>query len=492
MTDERQDSLADGTTDTMTNGMSGDVADNTTDNTTDNATSVPRDDKTTRIAKRGVLLFVAVMLSVLSAFGIATRCSQGIDTGGAPSVTASSPSSDDNYDPMPEPSGSSHGTPAIDPSSIRKPDKADATDEAPVEPVTVSVAEVGDVLMHMRVIESGYTDNGYDFAHLFSNVTGEMGKSDIRAVNQETPIAGSEFGNSGYPAFNGPFEVGDAEASLGVNLILKATNHTFDQGYDGIRKELGLWSALHPEVAVIGAADPDGDGICPAGGCSPAGPYVYERDGLRIACLNYTDVLNMSIDAQRDPTVLGIADDARIREDVQWARKVGKADAIVVFVHWGEEYVEEPVESQRRLADLFLELGVDAVIGGHAHVIQPVEVMERGDGHRMVVFWSTGNFTSTQTNNRNMIGLLAKVDITKDADGTRVTSYEAMPTVTHRAYGQAFTTYLLRDYTDDLAYANLINGIDPEGFSVGWCQRYCQRILGDGYDAGSSSLSVTL
>lgn len=123
---------------------------------------------------------------------------------------------------------------------------------------------------------------------------------------------------------------------------------------------------------------------------------------------------------------------------------------------------------------------------------QPVEVLTGADGHRMVVFWSTGNYTSTQTNNRNMIGLLARVDITKDGSGTRVASYSAMPTVTHRAHGAGFTTYLLRDYTDELAYANGIHDIDPEQLSVAWCQRYCSRILGPGYDEGTCSLSVTL
>lgn len=357
------------------------------------------------------------------------------------------------------------------------------------EPVSVSIAEVGDVLMHSRVIDSGRTGDGYDFRHLFAEVSEEIGKSDIRAVNQETPIAGEKFGYSGYPSFNAPFDVGDAEADMGMNLILKATNHSFDQGYDGIREELGLWATRHPDIPVIGVADPDGDGVCPAGGCSPAGPYVYEANGLRIAFLNYTSVLNTSIDDSRDPAVLAMADEGRIRSDVRWAKAKGRADAVIVFMHWGEEYMEQPTDSQRQLAELLLELGVDAVIGGHAHVIQPIDVMEGRNGHKMVVFWSTGNFTSTQTNNRNMIGLLARITVTKDGNGTRVSSYEALPTVTHRAVGKGFATYLLRDYTDELSKANRINEVDPEGFSVEWCQQYCRRILGEGYDTESKSLT---
>lgn len=362
--------------------------------------------------------------------------------------------------------------------------------EQPVEtqPVTVTIAAVGDVLMHRGVWESGETGDGYDFTHLFGHVRDEMATCDVRIANQETPIAGAAFGYSGYPSFNAPFEVADGEAASGINLVTKATNHAFDQGYAGIREELSLWGQRHPEVAVVGAADPDGNGICPAGGCSPAGPYIFEKDGFRVAFVNYTEVLNANIDPERDPSVLSIASDERVTEDVRWAREVGHADAIVALMHWGEEYEEVPVDSERHWADLLLSLGVDAVIGGHPHVVQPVEEMTREDGHRMVVFWSVGNFVSTQINNRNMMGILAKVALTKDASGVRVSAYEAIPTVTHRASGTDFTTYMLRDYTEELAAANQIHTVEPVPMTLGWCQDYCSRVLGEAYDRGACSI----
>lgn len=359
------------------------------------------------------------------------------------------------------------------------------------EPVTISISAVGDVLMHERVIASGLRPDGsYDFSHLFANVMPAMEGSDIRIANQETPIAGAGYGYTGYPAFNGPFEVADAESAAGINLVTKATNHTFDQGYSGISTELGLWAERHPEVSVIGATDPDGDGRAPVSGASsPAGPYIYERDGFRIAFLNYTDVLNASLDPSRDPHVIGLATKAGISSDVRWARVVEKADAVVACMHWGEEYEEEPSPSERDLAAFMAELGVDVIIGGHPHVIQPIEMLDGEDGHRTLVFWSVGNFTSTQTNNRNMIGLLAKVSLTKDTSGVRVSSWEGVPIVTHRSYGTDFTTYLLRDYTDGLAASNLIHTIDPDYMTVGWCHAYCQRILGEGYDPSAGEIS---
>ena len=114
--------------------------------------------------------------------------------------------------------------------------------------------------------------------------------------------------------------------------------------------------------------------------------------------------------------------------------------------------------------------------------------MTRADGRKMIVFWSVGNFVSTQINNRNMMGILAKVALTKDANGVRVSAYEAIPTVTHRANGTDFTTYMLRNYTDDLAVENQIRTIEPIPITVEWCQDYCTRVLGEAYDPATSSI----
>ena len=370
---------------------------------------------------------------------------------------------------------------------------ADAAEESvPVQVNNAELMMIGDILMHEGVIDTGYQEDGsYNFDHLFAHVAEEVQQADIRAVNQETPLAGADFGYQGYPTFNAPQAVGDAEAAVGFNVILKATNHTFDMGYDGIRSELAFWAESHPDMKIIGVANPDGDGVCPAGGISPAGPYLFEKGNFKIALLNYTDVLNQNIDPEHDPSVIGIMDEERIAADVSTAREIG-ADIVIVFAHWGEEYEESPTEDERKWADYFMSQGVDAVIGGHPHVIQPVEVLSDDAGHRMVVFWSVGNFISTQTNNRNMIGLCVKLSMVEDGDGARITAYEALPTVTHRDYGTNFSGYLLRDYTDDLAAANQIVQVDPEGFSVQWCQDYCARVLGEAYDTETRSVHGTL
>ena len=362
----------------------------------------------------------------------------------------------------------------------------------PVQPVNIRLMMVGDILLHMGVIESGNMGDGtYNFDHLFTPILGDIAEADVAVVNQETILGGTSWPYSGYPSFNGPQEVGDAEVNAGFDVILKATNHTFDMGYAGVKAELSYWADNHPQMKVIGAADPDGEGVAPAGGTSPAGAYIFEKEGFRIALLNYTDVLNANVDPEYDHNVIGIMNEDRIHTDVAAAREQG-ADLVIVFAHWGEEYEESPVESERYWAGVMQDAGVDVVIGGHPHVIQPVEVLER-DGRKMLVCWSVGNFVSTQNDARNMVGGMVKLNLVKDGAGARVDTYEFMPTVTQKEpYTTNMCAYKLSDYTDELAAQSTVSAWAGEGGTLGWYLDYCAMVLGDAFDWDTRSVHGTL
>lgn len=359
------------------------------------------------------------------------------------------------------------------------------------EPVSVRLMMIGDILMHMGVVESGYqSDGSLNYDHLFAHILDDVAKADVAVLNQETILGGSDWSYSGYPAFNGPQEVGDAEADAGFDVILKATNHSFDIGYDGLKSELDFWANKHPGMAVIGAADPYGTGIAPAGGTSPAGAYVYEKGGLRIALLNYTSVLNSNVDVDYDDQVLAIMDEDRIAYDLAEAR--AKADIVVVFAHWGEEYQTVPNEDERYWADVFKDAGADVVIGGHPHVIQPVEVLGGGD-RDMLVCWSVGNFVSTQNDARNMVGGMVNLDIVKDAEGARVAAYEFVPTVTQKEpWTTNMSAYKLMDYTDELAAQSVVSSWAGEGGNREWYLDFCSDVLGDAFDRDACKVRGTL
>ena len=349
------------------------------------------------------------------------------------------------------------------------------------EPVQIDLIMIGDILQHSGVYQSGFIDdNTRNYDHVFAHIGSEIEGADIKVVNQETVLGGDSFEFSGYPTFNGPQEMGDAEAKAGFNVILRATNHALDVGYEGLSSEISFWKTQHPEVAVIGAADPDDPST------SVDDLYVFEKDGFKVALLNYTYDLN----GFEDPKgAVSILDEDHVRSTVSAADAV--ADMVVVFPHWGEEYELQPVESQREMAQVFMEAGADVIIGGHPHVIEPVEVLTAPDGRKVPCFWSVGNFISTQIDNENLVGGVAKVSMTKDNEGNcQVIGCSFVPTITHKGTGSNMTTYLLRDYTDSLAETNYLeaNGTDNTSLTVDWANDFCREVLGSSFDTATEQI----
>lgn len=347
-------------------------------------------------------------------------------------------------------------------------------EEAPDE---LTILAVGDVLMHMQVWESGERADGTrSYDHLFAQVVNDVAAADVAIVGQETILGGVELGLSGYPTFNSPQEVGDAEVAAGFDVALGASNHAVDKGMKGIESSLAYWRSTHPEVLVTGIAD---------GQEAYDSVPIVEREEHRIAVLNYTYGTNGIPLPQ--PWAVRLLDEGLIASDAEAARAAG-AEAIIACPHWGVEYAAGPDGDQRRWAQALADAGVDAIIGSHPHVMQPFEVIESSEGRQVPVFWSLGNFTSTSPRKDTMIGGMAQVSLRFDG-GCEITSCSLTPLVTHRADGTAFTTYQLSDYTDELAAANQIRGVSGCGdFSFQWCVDFCAERLGELYDASAGRL----
>lgn len=356
-------------------------------------------------------------------------------------------------------------------------------DDGPGTP-RMTLAMVGDVLVHEGVWMSGEVEGGgFDFTHLFAPVAPLVARADVALVNQETILGGEALGLSGYPTFNSPQELGDAEAAAGFDVALSATNHALDQGFLGISRTCTFWRDRHPEVLYTGIADTAEE--------AAAIPF-FNHDGLRVAVLNYTESTNGILAPEREPWCVSMLEQGRIAADVGRARTAG-ADVVIVCPHWGVEYRTEPTAGQREWAAYFLDLGVDAVIGTHPHVLEPMELMERADGHRMVVFYSLGNFVSWQSRKETMVGGLARLTFERQDGAVRPVEVELVPVVTHLGAGTALTTYPIADYTEKLAAGNHIRrtgGCDD--FSLAWCHDFCREVLGAGYDAARGVATLAL
>ena len=361
--------------------------------------------------------------------------------------------------------------------SIEEQSTESTVEEDFIEP-EVDLLMVGDILLHDNVQNSGKLPDGtYNYDHLFENVVEDIQAADIAIANQEVILGGTELGLSGYPAFNGPFEVGDALVNAGFDVILHATNHTLDRGKKALLNCLDFWETNHPEVAVLGAFDSqeDYDNLI----------YVYEEDGLKIAILNYTYGTNGIPSPSDMPFAVARLEKEKVISDLQKAEAL--ADFTVVCPHWGTEYQHKQSAEQEKWAALFMEYGADLVIGTHPHYIQPVEMLTDEAGKQMLVYYSLGNFiNSTNENGRGtadrIVGAMAQVTIAKnEAGNVYIKEYGVDPLVTQLLYGtQEITTYKLSDYTEELASQNEILKKDSV-FNLTFCQELCEDVFGELY-----------
>lgn len=348
---------------------------------------------------------------------------------------------------------------------------SDKTTETRRTVATVSLVMVGDILFHTPVAESGVQKDGsYNYDALFMNVKDEIEAADIALVNQEVIIGGEELGISGYPSFNAPYELGDALKEAGFDVVLHATNHALDQGKKGVKNCLSYWERKYPEVAVLGIHQSQAaqDEI-----------YVYEQDGIRIAILNYTygtNGINMPSDM---PYAVDLLEEEKVVADIKAAEEM--ADFTIVCPHWGTEYQLKTSLEQERWTQIFLEHGVDLVIGTHPHVIEPIEWMEREDDG-MLVYYSLGNFVNWTSSSgegiaNRMVGGMACVTIGKDTDGdVFITEYGVKPLVCHLTEEtNGVTTYFLSDYTEAMAKENAIVQQDS-AFSKEYCVDLCNEV----------------
>jgi poly-gamma-glutamate synthesis protein (capsule biosynthesis protein) len=247
--------------------------------------------------------------------------------------------------------------------------------------VRVELAAVGDILMHEDVKVSGAQAPG-GLEELWAEVTPELRKADIAFANLETPIAPAT-GRPGRPMqFNAPPDLPAALKASGFTILSTANNHAFDQGVRGVQETLDRLEKAG--LAAIGTG-PDR--------ARAEAPRILEVKGLRIAFLGFTDIFNVNLDARADRPWVRSLDPVEAVRAVREAR--AEADAVVVSIHWGVEYLHTPLARQRKVARDLAEAGADLVLGHHPHVLQPVEVLEAG-GRRTVVAYSLGNFISNQ------------------------------------------------------------------------------------------------
>ncbi len=336
------------------------------------------------------------------------------------------------------------GAPQINEKNI---DESSAfTETAAPQPVRISFLAAGDNIVYRGNVGEAakYAVPGgraYNFMHQYEEVASLIGEADIAFVNQETLMAGGDYGFSYYPGFNGPQDMGHDLVGLGFDIVNIANNHMLDRGTDALIKTIGFWRGDTSAFTV-------GDYL---GTEEYESVRIYEDRGVKIAFLSYTFGTNRGLGAGSPDIVIPYINEETVVRQVSAARS--SADLVFVSLHWGEENRFLPDSDQVELAQLMCALGVDVIIGHHPHVVSPVVWLEGADGHKTLCAYSLGNFAAEMSEDYNMVGGLLTFDIVSES-GKRpyIADPLLIPVVYY--YNMSFRmngVYLMRDFTEEMA-----------------------------------------
>ena len=298
---------------------------------------------------------------------------------------------------------------------------------------TATILSTGDLLMHGGLINAANQGDGtYDFGYIFPYITEYVTAADYAVANLETTLAGTAKPYQGNPMFNCPDELVDAAKNAGFDMLLTASNHSYDSQQPGFERTIrtirekglaNLGTMLSAEEPKYVVQDINGIKIGMIA-------YTYE-DSLgpgNPPALNYNpmqaggyDLINCFRHSDPDSLYNHLGPQMELM-------KADGAEAIVVYLHWGQEYKLEANASQKEIAQHLCDMGVDVIIGGHPHVVEPVELLESATdpSHRTVCLYSMGNAVSNQrqgllksiTTAHTEDGVLFSITFSKYSDGT--------------------------------------------------------------------------
>lgn len=336
--------------------------------------------------------------------------------------------------------------PETEPSSEPTQPSTEATEPPVTKVSTATIGTTGDILLHDLVIQSGLdaTTGVYDYSNIFKFLSAYSSAVDYAVANLEVTLCGPERGYKGYPNFNAPDEIVDSLKAAGFDMLLTANNHSYDTGHEGFLRTQQV--IADKGLVNLGSQQTEED----------ASFRVQEINGIKIGMVCYT--YNTSQDDSGKVALNGIglsSADSKLINSFNYYKldsfyeklsnqlaqmKEQGAEATMLFIHWGNEYQTYTNSHQDKISQHLCELGIDVIVGNHAHVIQPVRLLtsENDENQKTLCLYSTGNAVSNifkvadfpvETED----GMLFNVTFAKYSDGTvLLESAEVLPTWVHR------------------------------------------------------------
>ena len=296
--------------------------------------------------------------------------------------------------------------PQIEPES-----EAEPVSEIIPEDTHIVIRSVGDLLFHSDIYKMAYNSEleVYDFSGIYKNVEDDFNSADLMIANAESVYVPEELGYSGYPRFGTPRENLETLAEIGVDVLTTANNHSLDKGFEGLSSSLDYMDLVGIKHTGTARSQEERDTI------------LYRNvEGIPVAILSYTYGTNgIPKPADKDYCV-NLIDKDLIHNDILKAREEGKAELVIVAMHWGVEYQINPTAQQEELAQFLADEGVDIVLGCHPHVLEPMEMI----GNTLVIY-SMGNFVANQNDYLTHHTAVFEIQIKKDGETGKISLEKA-------------------------------------------------------------------
>lgn len=260
---------------------------------------------------------------------------------------------------------------------------------------TLSVAFVGDVMMHAKQLEYNYTSFFNKAEHL-------MKEPDITVANMEFALGGKPY--SGYPSFSAPDGYALYMCEIGTDVFLTANNHILDKGDKGLERTLGIYDRMMADslIQYTGCAmDEASDTLI--------NPLIIDAKGIRLALVNFTYGTNYSSE-KKWPAVKRMNKDS-VKKMFDRAADAN-ADFVIALPHWGEEYSLTHSSNQKEWAKWMVDQGASLIVGAHPHVVQDTTHISGTP-----VIYSMGNAVSNMSAVNTRLELMVVARFLKDEDG---------------------------------------------------------------------------
>lgn len=306
---------------------------------------------------------------------------------------------------------------------------------------TASISVQGDLLMHRPVMKTCLLDGDtYDFSSLFQYIAPELSKYDYNIANLETTFGGPDYPYQGNPNFNAPDSLADDLKKTGFNMLLTGNNHCADTTTASIERTIQQLRSrgLTPLGTQVDADSPKYE-IVDIGGIKVGMVcYTYATSDLNgLPVFNYRfhvterGVVNYFTDVELDRLYTEM--DAILAD-----MEAQGAEITMAFMHWGTEYDINENDTQRAIAQKLCDMGVDVIVGGHPHVVQPMDLLTSSldAQHKTVCIYSLGNAISNQRISEMDLktghtedGVIFSVTFEKYSDGSvHVAGTDILPT----------------------------------------------------------------